>query len=125
VAPKSKKPKKQKLLIKGRCADIYATSEEDRLLLEFKDDIVSFDGKRKTRMQNKRKQACIFTSRLFDYLKKYNVPNYFVENSGENAIFINNIDLIPIQIVIRNEVSRNLSKTLGIKEGGPDQRTGG
>ena len=108
---------KKELLYEGKAKKLYLTDNPDQLIQEFKDDATAFDGKKKGKIKGKGAINCQISSFLFKYLDSYHVPNHFIEKISDNEMLVKRVEIIPIEVVMRNIASGSLTKRFGIKEG--------
>jgi phosphoribosylaminoimidazole-succinocarboxamide synthase len=109
--------KKKKKIYEGKAKILYETSNPDQLVQEFKDDATAFNGAKKGKIKNKGVINNKITAQLFRYLESYNVPTHFIAESGEDEMLIRKLQMIPLEVVVRNIASGSLVKRGGQKEG--------
>jgi phosphoribosylaminoimidazole-succinocarboxamide synthase len=114
---KVKKLNRSKPVYRGKYTEVFAVENEPLAVVEFNDNLVSLDSKKRLVVRNKKEASCTIAQRLFEYLQKYNVPHYFVEKHGESAILVQSVEYVPVQVVVRNFVSPALARRFGLKEG--------
>lgn len=107
----------------GKAKILYATSDPERLIQYFKDDASAFDGKKKGSIVNKGVVNNAISSHIFSLLEKAGVPTHFVEKLSEREMLVKRVEIIPVEIVMRNAVAGSLSKRMGIPEGEPLSET--
>jgi len=114
---KESKVKKKKKLYEGKAKIVYETDNEDLLIQEFKDDATAFDGKKKGKIKKKGTYNCQISAHLFNYLDNYHIPTHYVGPFAENAMIIKRLEMIPVEVVMRNVATGSLVKRYGVKEG--------
>ena len=57
------------------------------------------------------------SSRIFEYLEENGVKTHFVKNLNDREMLVKNLDIIPVEVVLRNVAAGSLCKRLGIEEG--------
>jgi len=109
--------KKKNKLYEGKAKIVYETDNEDFYIQEFKDDATAFDGKKKGKIKNKGMINNQVSGHLFNYLESYHVPTHFVKTQSDNSMVIKKLDMIPVEVVMRNIATGSLVKKYGVKEG--------
>lgn len=110
-------------LHEGKAKIIYATSDPERLIQFFKDDASAFDGKKKGTITNKGVINNAISSRLFMMLEKEGIKTHFIDSPNERDMLIKKVEIIPVEVVIRNVVAGSLAKRMGIEENTPLKET--
>ena len=111
------KVEKGQLLYEGKAKRLYATDTEDVLYVEYKDSATAFNGEKKAEIAGKGVLNNSITSLIFDKLKAAGIESHFIEKLNDNDQLVKKVDIIPIEVVVRNIVAGSLSKRLGIEEG--------
>jgi phosphoribosylaminoimidazole-succinocarboxamide synthase len=107
----------KEMLIDNGTEKIYATDQEDQVVVEFQNYFPFSGTGKKERMDGKAEGNNIISSALFDYLKSYNVPTYFIKKLDAKSILANKINSIPIVVSIWNIATDELSKRFSFDEG--------
>lgn len=110
---------KRELLYEGKAKRIYATDQSDIVWVEFKNSATAFNGEKKSEIDGKGALNNQITSLLFEKLEKENIPSHFIEKISDTEQLVKKVEIIPLEVVIRNTVAGSLSKRLGIEEGTP------
>ena len=104
-------------LYEGKAKIIYNTSDPDLVIQYFKDDASAFDGKKKGTIVDKGVMNNHMSSRIFQYLEAEGVETHFVETLNDREMLVKKLDIIPVEVVLRNIAAGSLCKRLGIEEG--------
>ena len=104
-------------LYEGKAKILHKTSDPDLLIQYFKDDASAFDGKKKGTIVDKGVMNNHMSSRIFEYLEENGVKTHFVETLNDREMLVKNLDIIPVEVVLRNVAAGSLCKRLGIEEG--------
>ncbi len=104
-------------LYEGKAKILYATDSPDLLIQYFKDEATAFDGKKKGIIQEKGILNNKISSRLFQYLEDKGIPTHFVERPSDREMVVKKLEIIPIEVVVRNIVAGSLAKRMGVEEG--------
>lgn len=110
---------REKLLYQGKAKRIYATENPQEVLVEFTDQATAFDGKKKGIIHNKGELNATMSAYLFSYLESKEIPTHFIKTEGSNRFRAHHLDIIPIEVIMRNRVAGSVQKRLGKEEGFP------
>lgn len=108
---------KRELLYEGKGKKLYKTDDSDLLIAEFKDDLTAFDAKKRGNESGKGELNNRISTFLFRLLEDAGIKTHLVETIDNNNQLIKKVDIIPIEVVIRNIATGSLTKRLGIKDG--------
>ena len=109
--------KKCELIYEGKAKIIFANEDPDLVVIQFKDDATAFNAKKKEIFKGKGILNCSITSSIFDLLIKNEIPTHFIKKISENSILAKKVDIIPIEVVIRNIAFGSLCKQTEIEPG--------
>jgi phosphoribosylaminoimidazole-succinocarboxamide synthase len=104
-------------LYEGKAKILYNTSDPDLLVQYFKDDASAFDGKKKGTIVDKGVMNNHMSSKIFQYLEDEGIKTHFVKNLNDREMLVKKLDIIPVEVVLRNIAAGSLCKRLGIEEG--------
>ena len=111
--------KQKDLLYTGKAKSVYRTDVNDRLIVEFRDDITAFDGGKKDVLKNKGSYNAEVSAFIFEYLAKNGVKTHFVEMLDEKRMVVRHLEMIPLEVIVRNVAAGSLVRNYPIKEGTP------
>ena len=114
---------KGQLLYEGKAKRLYQTEQEDILFVEYKNSATAFNGEKKAEIDGKGILNNRITTVIFEKLKTQGIDSHFVERISENEQLVRKVDIIPIEVVVRNIAAGSLAKRLGFEEGTPLNRT--
>jgi len=109
--------KKKKKLYEGKAKIVYETDNDDLYIQEFKDDATAFDGQKKGKIKSKGHVNNQVSAHLFQYLEGYHVPTHFVQPHSDNSMIIRKLEMIPVEVVMRNIATGSVVKKYGVEEG--------
>jgi len=104
-------------LYEGKAKILYNTPDPDLMIQYFKDDASAFDGKKKGTIVDKGVMNNHMSSRIFQFLENEGVETHFVETLNDREMLVKKLDIIPVEVVLRNIAAGSLCKRLGIEEG--------
>ena len=109
--------KKGKKLYEGKAKIIFATSDKNLVIQHFKDDATAFNNQKKDQFEGKG----ILNNRISEYILKnlnqVGIKNHLIKRINMREQLVKNVEIIPIEFVVRNIATGSLTKRLGIQEG--------
>ncbi|RTR01140.1 phosphoribosylaminoimidazolesuccinocarboxamide synthase [Halomonas nitroreducens] len=109
---------KRQELFAGKAKSVYATDDPDRLILHFRDDTSAFDGRRVESLERKGEVNNRFNAFIMGKLQEAGIPTHFEGLLSASECVVKNLDMLPVECVVRNIAAGSLVKTLGVEEGG-------
>ena len=106
-----------KLLYEGKAKQLFTTDKDDQLIQFFKDDATAFNKKKHEIINSKGVLNNLISENIFKYLGENGIPNHFIERLNEREQLIKKVEIIPIEVVIRNKAAGTFTKRFGIEEG--------
>ncbi len=108
---------KRALLYEGKAKKVYATDDENLVVIEYKDEATAFDGAKKGTIENKGIVNNRVTSILFKVLEDNGIPTHLVKVLDGRNMLVKKLQIIPVEVVVRNRVAGSLAARLGLEEG--------
>lgn len=105
------------MLYEGKGKKLFATSDENVVIAEFKDDLTAFNAEKKGVESGKGALNCQISSLLFELLSKNGVESHYIKRLNDIDMLCKKVSIIPIEVVVRNIATGSLTKRLGISEG--------
>lgn len=105
------------LLYEGKAKRIFSTGENDVLRVEYKDEVTAGNGAKKDLIEGKGRLNNQITSRIFNYLKEKSVKSHFIEQISETEQLVQSVEIIPLEVVVRNIAAGSITKRLGFDKG--------
>jgi phosphoribosylaminoimidazole-succinocarboxamide synthase len=105
-------------LYEGKAKKVYATTDPNLVIVDYKDDATAFDGKKKGTILGKGVINNRVTNHLMKLLtEKTGVPTHFVEEISERETVVKKVTIVPLEVIIRNVIAGSMSKRIGVDEG--------
>ena len=108
---------KGKKIYEGKAKIIYETNEKDLVIQHFKDDTTAFNALKKANIEGKG----VLNNRISEYilnsLSQCGIQNHLIKRLNMREQLIKQVEIIPIEFVVRNISAGSLTKRLGIPEG--------
>lgn len=109
--------KKSEMLYEGKAKKVFKTDEEGIYIVDYKDDATAFNGEKKGTIVGKGVINNKMTNYLFRKLEAVGVPTHFVEELSDRETAVKKVEIVPLEVIIRNVAAGSFSKKLGIEEG--------
>ncbi|MDY3973982.1 MAG: phosphoribosylaminoimidazolesuccinocarboxamide synthase [Veillonella caviae] len=107
------------MLYEGKAKQVFETENKDEYLVHYKDDATAFNGEKKGTIHDKGVLNNKISAFFFDLLTKEGVPNHFIKRIDDRDQLVKKLEILPLEVIVRNIVAGSLSKRLGIEEGTP------
>jgi len=108
---------KGEFLYEGKAKKIFKTDDPSLFLVEFKDDATAFDGVKKDRLKDKGILNNRLSAIFFKLLEKNGIETHFEKTISEREMLVKALEIIPVEVIVRNIAAGSISKRLGIPEG--------
>lgn len=108
---------KLELLYEGKAKKVWTTADKDLLIVDYKDDATAFNGEKKGTIVGKGVVNNRMTNHVFKILEAKGVPTHFVEELSDRETVVKKVEIVPLEVIIRNVAAGSFSKKLGIEEG--------
>jgi len=105
------------MLYEGKAKKVYKTSEPDVFHIVYKDDATAFNGVKKGTIADKGAVNNQMSAILFEMLEKKGVPTHFIELLNEREMLVKAVEILPLEVIVRNIAAGSLAKRLGLEEG--------
>ncbi|NLY42677.1 MAG: phosphoribosylaminoimidazolesuccinocarboxamide synthase [Clostridiaceae bacterium] len=109
--------KKLDMLYEGKAKKVYKTEKEDMYIVEYKDDATAFNGLKKGTIQDKGIINNKISNHMFKLLEKEGIPTHFIEEISDRETLVKKVEIVPVEVIVRNIAAGSLSKRLGLPEG--------
>jgi len=114
--------KKFEMLYEGKAKKVFKTDDADRYIVEYKDDATAFNGVKKGTITGKGVINNKMSAVLFDMLEKEGIPTHFEGLLNDREMLVKAVDIVPLEVIMRNIAAGSLAKRLGLEEGTPMKR---
>ncbi|WAH36650.1 phosphoribosylaminoimidazolesuccinocarboxamide synthase [Alicyclobacillus dauci] len=105
------------LLYEGKAKRVFATDDASVVKVSYKDDATAFNGLKKGQIIGKGAINNQLTNLLFAYLGENGIKTHLLEQLSERETLVRKVDIVPIEVVVRNIAAGSFSKRLGVAEG--------
>ncbi len=108
---------KGEMLANGKAKSVYKTDEPKKLIMHFRNDTSAFDGEKIEQLDRKGMVNNKFNAFIMQRLEEGGIPTHFEKVISEDESVVKNLDMLPIECVVRNISTGSLCKRLGVAEG--------
>jgi phosphoribosylaminoimidazole-succinocarboxamide synthase len=108
---------RRRQIYEGKAKILYEGPEPGTLIQYFKDDATAFDGKKKATINGKGVINNRISEHVFTLLGNIGIPTHFIKRLNMREQLIRQVEIVPIEVIVRNVAAGSLSKRLGIEEG--------
>lgn len=109
--------KKLEQLYEGKAKKVFATDVENVFIVDYKDDATAFNGLKKGSIAGKGVVNNKMSNFLFQVLETKGVPTHFVEELSDRETAVKKVEIVPLEVIIRNIAAGSFSKRYGVEEG--------
>lgn len=108
---------KTEQLYEGKAKKVFATEDPDLCIVSYKDDATAFNGKKKGTIAGKGVVNNKMSNFMFKMLEKDGIPTHFVEELSDRDTLVKKVQIVPLEVIVRNVAAGSFSKRLGVEEG--------
>ena len=108
---------KMEQLYEGKAKKVYATDDLGLCIVDYKDDATAFNGAKKGTISGKGIINNCVTNHLMKLLESKGIPTHFVEQLSDRETLVKRVQIIPLEVIVRNIAAGSLAKRLGLEEG--------
>ncbi|NIJ16916.1 phosphoribosylaminoimidazolesuccinocarboxamide synthase [Sphingobium vermicomposti] len=114
---------RRRQIYEGKAKILYEGPEPGTIIQYFKDDATAFNAQKKGTISGKGVLNNRISEHLFTLLGQIGVPTHFIRRLNMREQLVRQVEIVPIEVVVRNVAAGSLSKKLGIEEGTQLPRT--
>ena len=101
--------KKLEQIYEGKAKKVYATDDPDLVIVSYKDDATAFNGLKKGTIAGKG----VINNKMSNMM----IPSHFVEELSDRDTLVKKVQIVPLEVIIRNVAAGSFSKRYGVEEG--------
>ncbi|MCD8056304.1 MAG: phosphoribosylaminoimidazolesuccinocarboxamide synthase [Clostridiales bacterium] len=107
-------------LYEGKAKKVYKTDDENMYIVSYKDDATAFNGLKKGTISGKG----VINNRMSNYLMQKleadaGIPTHYVKELSERETLVRRVEIVPLEVIVRNIAAGSFSKRFGVAEGTP------
>ena len=104
-------------MYEGKAKKVFATDDPKYVIVEYKDDATAFNGLKKGTITGKGIVNNRMSNHMFKLLEEAGIPTHFVEELSERRTLVKRVEIVPVEVIVRNVAAGSLAKRLGLEEG--------
>lgn len=108
---------KREMLYEGKAKKVYATDDNDHVIVYYKDDATAFNGAKKGQIDEKGVMNNTITSIIFEMLEKHGIKTHFEKKLSDRDQLCKKVEIVPLEVIVRNVAAGSMAKRLGLVEG--------
>lgn len=108
---------KKEMLYEGKAKQVFATENPDEVVVRYKDDATAFNAQKKGQVDKKGELNNAISTLIFEYLIEKGVKTHFIKKLDEREQLVKKVDIIPLEMVVRNYSAGSMAQRLGVEEG--------
>ena len=107
------------LVVEGKVKTVFNTDNAEEVLIHYHDKVTAGNGEKEDYPAGKGSLCCQISSILFEKLADLGVRNHYITQVGPNRMLCKKVDIIPLEVIVRNRAAGSIVKTTTLKEGQP------
>ncbi|MGI9385312.1 MAG: phosphoribosylaminoimidazolesuccinocarboxamide synthase [Methyloligellaceae bacterium] len=108
---------RRRRVYEGKAKILYEGPEPGTLVQHFKDDATAYNNRKQDTIEGKGVLNNRISEYLFQRLGEIGVPNHFIKRLNMREQLIREVEIIPVEVVVRNVAAGSLTERLGLEEG--------
>lgn len=104
-------------LYSGKAKTVFRTDNPEKLIMEFRDSLTAFDGKKKSSAPKKGYYNAQICAKLFGLLEENGINTHFDRMFSETEMLVDAVDIIKIEVIVRNIAAGSITKKYPFKTG--------
>ena len=109
--------KKGNQLYEGKAKKVFATDDPDIVIVDYKDDATAFNGLKKGTIAGKGVINNKMSNMMFRIMEQHGIPTHYVEELSDRETAVKKVQIVPLEVIIRNTAAGSFSKRYGVPEG--------
>lgn len=109
--------KKLGQLYEGKAKKVFATDDPDIVIVDYKDDATAFNGLKKGTIAGKGVINNRMSNMMFKIMEQHGIPTHLVEELSDRETAVKKVQIVPLEVIIRNTAAGSFSKRYGVPEG--------
>lgn len=109
--------KKLELIYEGKAKKVFMTDDDDVFIVDYKDDATAFNGLKKGTISGKGVINNKMTNFMCRLLEQNGIRTHFIEELSDRETAVRRVEIVPLEVIIRNKAAGSMAKRLGLEEG--------
>jgi len=108
---------KTEMLYEGKAKKVWATEDENLCIVSYKDDATAFNGLKKGTIVGKGSINNRVSNYFMKIIEDKGIPTHVVEELSDRETLVKRVEIVPLEVIVRNIAAGSLAKRLGLEEG--------
>jgi len=104
-------------IYEGKAKKVFNTDDPQLVLVDYKDDATAFNGLKKGTIVGKGIVNNRVSNHMFKMLEEKGIPTHYVEQISDRETLVRKVEIVQVEVIVRNIAAGSLSKRLGLPEG--------
>ena len=109
--------KQLEMLYEGKAKQVFLTDDPDKIVIRYKDAATAFNNIKKATIENKGVLNNAISTLIFEHLIAAGVKTHYIETLNDRDQLCRRVDIIPLEVIVRNTIAGSMAQRLGIEEG--------
>jgi phosphoribosylaminoimidazole-succinocarboxamide synthase len=109
--------KKLEMIYEGKAKKVFKTDVDNQYIVDYKDDATAFNGLKKGTITDKGIMNNTISSKIFQLLEQKGIKTHFIQKLSDREMLVRKVDIVPLEVLVRNYAAGSLTKRYGIPEG--------
>ncbi len=104
-------------IYEGKAKKVFSTDDPKIVIVDYKDDATAFNGLKKGTIAGKGVVNNKVSNHFFRLLESRGIPTHFVEQLSDRETAVRRVEILPVEVIVRNRAAGSFSKRMGVAEG--------
>lgn len=104
-------------IYEGKAKQVYSTEDPNLVIVYYKDDATAFNAQKRGTVTDKGEMNNKISTLIFQYLVEKEIPTHYISTLNNREQLVKRVEIIPLEMVVRNYVAGSMAQRLGLKEG--------
>lgn len=109
--------KKMEMLYQGKAKKVFATDDPGLVIVDYTDNATALNGLKKGTIEGKGVINNKMSNMMMGMLEKKGIPTHLVEQLSDRDTLVKKVEIVPLEVIIRNVAAGSFSKRYGVEEG--------
>jgi phosphoribosylaminoimidazole-succinocarboxamide synthase len=107
----------EEIFTKGKVKTLFKLDEPNKILIQYEDRVTAGNGKKELWIEGKGAVCCEISKILFEKITEVGIPNHYISMPTHKAMAVKEVEIIPIEVVVRNIATGSIVRQTTIEEG--------
>ena len=109
--------KQLEMLYEGKAKQVFRTDDDERIVIHYKDAATAFNNIKKATIENKGVLNNAISTLIFNHMHRAGIKTHYLETLNERDQLCRRVEIIPLEVIVRNVIAGSMAQRLGIEEG--------